>query len=205
MGHRALETTLTDMPAPETRTRRLEPGDFDWIVRQHQKRIYRVLLLLVRDQDSADTLTQECFLRAFRKHDTFRGESGLATWLVRIAINLAYDHNRSRRWAFWRRMARATGSEMVQVSAAQRSAEQVLLAREQVAAVWSAVERLPRRQKTAFVLRFAEEMSLEEVAKALDLEVGTVKAHLSRAIQAVRETCRRQSGRGSNFVNRAQE
>jgi RNA polymerase sigma-70 factor (ECF subfamily) len=59
------------MPVTELRTRRLEPGDFDWIVRQHQKQIYRVLLLLVRDPDTADTLTQECFLRAFRKHDKY--------------------------------------------------------------------------------------------------------------------------------------
>jgi RNA polymerase sigma-70 factor (ECF subfamily) len=191
-----LETTLTDMPVDDLRTRRLEPGDFDWIVRQHQKQIYRVLLLLVRDPDTADTLTQECFLRAFRKHDSFRGESGLATWLVRIAINLAYDYSRNRRWAFWRRLARADKPEMVQVPATQLSAEQVLIAREQVAAVWSAVEKLSRRQKTAFILRFAEEMSLEEVALAMNLGVGTVKAHLSRAIDAVRNSCNRPGRRG---------
>ena len=139
-GHGALETTLTDTPVTQLRTRRLEPGDFDWIVRQHQKQIYRVLLLLVRDPDTADSLTQECFLRAFRKHDSFRGESGLATWLVRIAINLAHDHNRNRRWAFWRRLAREARPEAARVPAAERSVEQVLIARELVAAVWSAVE-----------------------------------------------------------------
>ena len=79
----------------------MEQDDFDGIVFQNQKRIYRTLLLLVRDADAAENLTQECFLHAFRMRNGFRGESGVATWLVRIAINLAHDHNRNRRWAFW--------------------------------------------------------------------------------------------------------
>ena len=190
-----METTLTDVPAMD---RRIEPEDFDGIVRQHQKRIYRILILLVHDPDAADNLTQECFLRAFRNHAGFRGESSLATWLVRIAINLAYDHNRNRRWAFWRRLARSDWSEATQVADRQNSAEEDLIAREQLAAVWSAVEKLSKRQKTAFVLRYAEDMSLEEVALAMDLQVGTVKSHLSRAVEAVRETCRPPEGRGGN-------
>src|SRR5512146_1096135 len=84
----------------------IEQDSFEWIVFQNQKRIYRTLLFLVRDADAAETLTQECFLRAFRMRNEFRGESGVTTWLVRIAINLAHDHNRNRRWAFWRRLTR---------------------------------------------------------------------------------------------------
>jgi len=186
-----LETTLTDVPAAGLQSRKIEPADFDRIVHLHQKRIFRILMLLVRDSDAADTLTQECFLRAYRKHAGFRGESSVETWLVRIAINLAYDHNRSRRWAFWRRLSRADCPEAAQVSAELPSAEQVLLVRERVAAIWSAVERLSLKQKTAFLLRFAEEMTLEEVAEAMGLEVGTVKSHLSRAVEFVRKGCLR--------------
>ena len=60
---------------------------------------------------------------------------------------------------------------------------------EAVDAVRSAVERLPERQKTAFMLRFIEDMPLEAVAEAMDLETGTVKSHLSRALEAVRSAC----------------
>jgi RNA polymerase sigma-70 factor (ECF subfamily) len=193
-----LETTLTDVPATDPRARRIEPVDFDWIVRQHQRQIFRILLLLVHDPDIADTLTQECFLRAFRKRASFRGESGLATWLVRIAINLAYDQHRNRRWAFWRRLERADGTQAAEVPDTHRSAEQDLIAREQLAAVWSAVEKLSPKQKTAFALRFAEDMSLEEVAQAMDLEVGTVKSHLSRAVEVIRKICRRQPSRNGS-------
>ena len=179
------------MAATDLRTRRIEPGDFDWIVRRHQRQIYRILLLLVRDPDAADTLTQECFLRAFRKHAGFRGESSLATWLVRIAINLAHDHNRNRRWTFWRRLVRIDPADDVPAPDTRLSPEQILAAKEQLAAVWSAVERLAHRQRTVFTLRFAEEMPLEEIASALDLRIGTVKAHLSRALDAVRIACKK--------------
>jgi RNA polymerase sigma-70 factor (ECF subfamily) len=67
------------------------------------------------------------------------------------------------------------------------SQERVLLGREEVASVWSAVEKLPAQQRAVFVLRFVEEMSLEEIAEATSLKLGTVKTHLFRAIHAVRQ------------------
>lgn len=169
--------------------RSIELEDFDWIVPRHQKQIYRVLLFLVRNPDAAETLTQECFLHAFRKRGTFRGEANPVTWLMRIAINLAHDHHRNRRWAFWRRLEQADGFKAAQVPAAVRSAEQVAIDNESLSAIHSAVEKLPERQKTAFMLRFVEDMPLEEIAQAMDLELGTVKSHLSRALEAVRTTC----------------
>src|SRR5512138_2027304 len=90
-----------------------EQNDFNWIVFHNQKRIYRTLLFLVNDADVAENLTQECFLRAFRMFSKFRGESEPATWLVRIAINLAHDQNRNRKWAFWRRLTRTDRVEAI--------------------------------------------------------------------------------------------
>jgi len=166
----------------------IEPDDFDWIVLDHQKQIYRTLLFLVRDTDEAEVLTQECFLRAFRMRNSFRGESSLATWLIRIAINLAHDHNRSRRWVFWRRLARTDRIDAIRMPDIQRSPEQVLINAERVNAVQSAVNRLSQRQKTIFLLRFIEEMPLEAIAGIMNLNLGTIKSHLHRAIEAVRRT-----------------
>src|ERR1051326_6818464 len=75
--------------------------DFDAIVRLHQRRIFRLLLAMLRDEDIAETLTQETFLRAYRKRADFRGEGRLDGWLMRIAVNLGRDHIRSRRGGFW--------------------------------------------------------------------------------------------------------
>jgi RNA polymerase sigma-70 factor (ECF subfamily) len=179
----------TSVADAETVKSTIGPDDFDWIVLRHQKQIYRTLLYLVRDTDAAEALTQECFLHAFRNHRGFRGESGLATWLVRIAINLAHDHSRNRRWAFWRRLTRTDNVEAIRAPSVQRSPEQALMYAESVEAVRSAVERLPERQKTAFMLRFVEDMPLEDIAEVMDLQTGTVKSHLSRALEAVRGAC----------------
>ena len=69
--------------------------DFNQLVQTHQRRVYRVLLSLLRDPDAADTLTQECFLRAYERRAQFRGESPVQAWLLRIAVNLARDYHRT--------------------------------------------------------------------------------------------------------------
>jgi RNA polymerase sigma-70 factor (ECF subfamily) len=174
--------------AGETLTREA----FEQIVAAHQQRIYRLLLTLLRDADAAQTLTQECFLRAYRKRAGFRGEASVGTWLARIAVNLARDHGRSRARRFWERVLGREGRQEEAESQAERlpdrtaSPERSLLAREGTATVWALAAELPGRQREVFLLRFAEEMSLEEIAQALDLEVGTVKAHLFRAVTVMR-------------------
>ncbi len=196
-----METTLTRPSALVTAAERaagISREEFDAIVRAHQQRIYRVLVGLVRDTDAADTLTQECFLRAYQNRKGFRGESSIGTWLVRIAINLATDHARNRRTAFWRRLfggadADATAHAASALLYPGPSPERQLAVREELRAVWSAVESLPPQQRAAFVLRFAEQLTLAEVAEAMALEVGTVKAHLARALGAVRKRFKEKS------------
>jgi len=164
--------------------------DFTPLVQSHQQRIYRVLLGMLRDPDAAETLTQECFLRAYQKRASFRGEASVGGWLLKIAINLARDHRRSRLRELWHRLSPssdAVGHLEQRVPDPRASQERVLMGREEVAGVWSAVEKLPPQQRAVFVLRFVEEMSLEEIAEATSLKVGTVKTHLFRAVHVIRQ------------------
>jgi len=169
----------------------ISPDAFDQVVRAHQRRIHRILLASVRDTDAADTLTQEVFFRAFEKRASFRGDASIGTWLVRIALNLARDHRRSRRLTFWRRLWRngqpgdVTGAAS-RVPDPEPSAERKIMARERLTAVQAVVDRLSHRQRACFLLRFVEAMTVEEIAETLQLEVGTVKTHLARAVGAVR-------------------
>jgi RNA polymerase sigma-70 factor (ECF subfamily) len=163
--------------------------EFSTVVATHRPQIFRFLLASTRDVDLAETLTQECFLKAHRNWGGFRGDSSAMTWLMRIAINLQKDHWRNRRMQFWRQ----TQSNAVDLDEAsewlpsgERSAEQLLLAREQVKRVWQSVKGLSERQRTVFLLRFVDEMELSEIAQATRLSEGTVKAHLSRALGRVR-------------------
>lgn len=186
----ALTTALTTPLEPVAETVELSSERFDEIIQQNQRRVYRVVFLLVRDHDVADTLTQECFLRAYRKRATFRGECRLDTWLLRIAVNLVRDHGKSRRAQFWRKLVglddEESGNATSRVASEQISPERQLLVREELQAVWDAAASLSDRQRTIFLLRFAEEMSLGEVAAVLRLKTGTVKAHLFRATEKVR-------------------
>jgi RNA polymerase sigma-70 factor (ECF subfamily) len=193
-----VDTALTlrlaekDSPAP------LVAEDFNEVVRLHQQRVYRVLLLLMRDLDTAATLTQECFLRAYEKRASFRGESQVGTWLVRIAVNLARDHRRNRRAGFWRRLVGLEDEDSqdnfpAHLASHQPSAERAIEARQQLEAVWAAADKLPGRQREVFLLRFAEDMTLAEIAETLSLQVGSVKAHLFRALSAVRKQVKEHS------------
>jgi RNA polymerase sigma-70 factor (ECF subfamily) len=169
--------------------REIAAEEFSAVVTKHRPQIFRFLLSSTRDVDLAETLTQECFLKAHRNWGSFRGESSAMTWLMRIAINLQKDHWRNRRLQFWRH----TQSHAVDLDEAsewlpsgERSVEQQLLARERVGQVAKAVEGLSERQRTVFLLRYVEELELSEIARATGLNEGTVKAHLSRAVARVR-------------------
>ncbi|MGD1107336.1 MAG: RNA polymerase sigma factor [Terracidiphilus sp.] len=167
--------------------------DFASIVESHRPQIFRFLLASLRDVDLAETLTQECFLKAHRNWKHFRGDSSAMTWLMRIAINLQKDHWRNRRLQFWRHtQANAIGVDEASewLPNGERNAEQRILAREQVAQVWKAVEGLSERQRTVFLLRYVEDRELREIAQATGLSEGTVKAHLSRALARVRAELR---------------
>jgi RNA polymerase sigma-70 factor, ECF subfamily len=181
--------------AAKQSTESQELAGFDCMMREHQQRIYRFLFAMLRDHDAASTLTQECFLRAFKAWNSFRGESSVSTWLTRIAVNLVKDHRRDRKLAFWRRLFAAQSEEDVAVMAEAQpemraDPERSILAKEKASEVWEIVGKLPAQQRAIFTLRFAEEMSIDEIAQAMSLQQCTVKTHLFRALATVRKASR---------------
>jgi RNA polymerase sigma-70 factor (ECF subfamily) len=170
-----------DLPATEL-------DDFDAVVRLYWPRIFRFTLASVREHDAAQSLTQDCFVRAYRGREHFRGDCGIQSWLMQIAVNLVRDFARNRRLQFWRQ-APAVDPDHASDWIPDRdlSPEARALVKERLAAVWSAAASLPARQRTVFLLRFVEDMTLAEIAEAASMKIGTVKGHLFRALQAVRE------------------
>ena len=168
----------------------LELADFDEVVRVYRPRILRFLLSSLTDRDAAESLTQECFLKAWSARHQFRGDSSLSTWLTRIAVNLMRDHLRSRSLRFWQK-TRGSALDVMDISDwvpdGRSSPESLALARQRVATVWQAVEKLSAQQRTVFVLRFVEEMELDEIASTIGMNLSTVKSHLYRALGIIRE------------------
>ena len=168
----------------------LQLADFDEVVRLYRQRIFRFLMSSLGDRDVAESLTQDCFLKAFNARHQFRGESSLSTWLTRIALNLVRDHLRSRRIRFWQK-TRENALDLVDISDwipdTGISPEATCLQQERVKEVWQAVDQLSRQQRTVFLLRFVEEMELAEIAETTGMNTSTVKSHLYRALRVVRE------------------
>ncbi len=182
---------LESMSKPVRTASRTEnvAAEFAEVAGRYRPQIFRFLLASLRDPDAAETLTQDCLLKAHRNWESFRGESSVMTWLLRIAINLQKDHWRSRRLQFWKQTS--TNSVDAEdagqwLASGDSSPEQQVVARDQVKQVWKAVKGLSERQRSVFMLRHVEEMEIHEIAHAIGLSEGTVKAHLSRAMVRVR-------------------
>lgn len=171
-----------------------ELQDFDRVVATYERAVFRFALASLRDRDDAQTLTQECFLRAFRHRNRFRGKASVKTWLMQIAVNLLRDRARSRRLQFWRRTQQSAIDPCALpnvLTNRELSPESQTLLSEQVRAIWQATGNLSGMQRSVFLLRFVEEMDLLEIASVLGITEGTVKSHLSRALGNIRERMRK--------------
>jgi RNA polymerase sigma-70 factor (ECF subfamily) len=167
--------------------------DFEpWMARE-QRRIYLLCLRLLRSSDEADSATQDVFLKAHRMLENPKGREIEAPekWLTTVAVHTCLDRLRSKRWIFWRRTSGQNADALLRVSPASGvNQHNAVLDGEIRRRLDAALERLAPRQRTVFVLRHDEDRSLEEIAGILGLDVGTVKAHLARAIRKLREELR---------------
>lgn len=177
-----------------------EERAFAQLVEAHSERAISLAWRLVGRREDAEEIAQEAFVRLFHALTTFRGESTVATWLYRTVSRLAIDHLRREKlkkklffFAGERGAEQSAALESFPDPAASSPLEQ-LLARETAGRMNQVLNRLPPRQKAVFVLRHLEELTLREIAEALDLEEGTVKTHLHRAVERFRKEYRRMEG-----------
>jgi RNA polymerase sigma-70 factor (ECF subfamily) len=175
--------------------------DLESIVALYEPRIFRFLLSSLRDRDLALTLTQDTFLRAWNARASFRGDSSINTWLMRIALNLVRDHTRTNRFRFWKKAA-ATAIDVADVASHipqnSSSVEARLIASEQLALIWDTVAELSSRQREIFLLRFVEGLEIPDIASVTGLPVSTVKSHLYRALGTIRNRHSGTPGRSSS-------
>jgi len=163
--------------------------DLESVVATYEQRVFRFMLVSLRDRDAAQSLTQDTFLRAWMARSSFRGDCAIFTWLMRIAVNLIRDHTRTNRFRFWKR-ADANSVDVSEVAQhiphLESSLESRMIANEQMAIVWESVAALSNRQRDIFLLRFVEDLNLSEIAAITNLPISTVKSHLYRALAILR-------------------
>lgn len=165
------------------------PFDFSAWMLSEQRRVFLLCRRMLEDAEEADSATQDVFLKAYRalqKQEAELDDPG--RWVMRIAVNTCLDRLRSKRWQFWRRRPRAQDEEVILRMAPSRApeAEDQYFAGEISERLERALGRLSDRQRAVFLLRHYEDKSLEEVAGLLNLDIGTVKAHMARAVAKLR-------------------
>jgi len=166
-----------------------ELEDIDALIRLHRSKVFRFVAFSVSDRDAAESITQDCFLKAHLTRDQFRGDCSISTWLMRIAFNLVRDHTKSQKFRFWKNAAATAvdAQDLSQyLSSGASSAEEQLIAKERVEMVHRTLQELTDKQRTAFVMRFVEEMDLPEIAAVTGMSLTTVKTHLYRAVRTIR-------------------
>ncbi len=167
-----------------------ELDDIDELVRVYRSRILRYVVYSVKDYDLAETITQDCFFKAYSGRASFRGDCAVSTWLMSIANNLVRDQLRIQKFRFWRN-ARATAIDVHEMASflpsGETTAENTLVARERLQSVITALDDLSVNQRTVFIMRFLDEMDLAEIAQVSGMPANTVKTHLYRAITAIRK------------------
>ena len=164
-----------------------ELEDVEALVERHRARVLRFIFASVRDMDVAETLTQDCFWKAHRARQAFRGDCSVQTWLMRIAVNLIRDHARRRRFRFWEKVRSADEGLIHEWPDRGLSPEDRLSLRQQVHAVWQTTGSLSEKQRTVFLLRFVEELEIGEIAQSTGMTVNAVNVNLFRAVRSIRK------------------
>ncbi len=160
--------------APNDAPRVSQPSELHDLVVEHSTAIYRVALSIVRDPALAEDVTQDTLLKAWQALPTFRGESSLKSWILRIAHNNAISTLRRRRDVLREpaEMPETMTAESVETRVQQRAA---------LRDFEEALDRLDDLSRSVVVMREVEQMTYEEIAEALGVSLPTVKTRLLRA------------------------
>ena len=177
---------MTERMDEQELIRRVQTGDevaFSEILTAYKDRIVNYLYQFTGDYQKAVELSQETFLRVFQKIDTYQEGRRFEAWLLQVTRNLCIDHYRKEH-ARRRELECATPVDELPLAAA--GAEEAVHASDLKDILSRCVERLADRQRTIFVMRHYSQLKNEEIARALDISIGTVKSLHFTAIQTLR-------------------
>ncbi|PYX30881.1 MAG: RNA polymerase subunit sigma-24 [Acidobacteria bacterium] len=174
---------------------RVKAGDqsaFDYLVQKYRRPLVGFMYRMARNAAAAEDLAQEVFLRVYRARETYEPSAKFATWLYRIATNLAVNHARDTR----HERAEVTVSldepdeetgTTFELPDGGLTAEQALVRRERLLAIRGKVEALPERQRLAVIMHKYQQMGYKQIAEVLKLSESATKSLLFRAYETLRE------------------
>lgn len=174
---------LTDLELVE----KVKSGDrrsFSELVKRHQRSLLRLSLRFVKDMDVAEDVTQEAFIKAYEKLNSFEGRASFKSWLFQIGVNTA--RNKLREFK-----RDTVDVEDVHLAVAAE-AEHTLVHTAVADILQKEVDKLPMKQRTALVLRVYEDLSFNEIAEIMECPYDTAKANYRHALMKLRTTFEQQ-------------
>src|SRR5690242_1116902 len=163
---------------------------FDVLVRRYMEKAFRIAFDFTRNTETAKDLSQDAFLRAFANIKQFDGRSSFYTWFYRIVVNLCLDHARRHNRVMWESLEgmSAEPCEQKQLADSTFAPEPEAIAGEAKRRVDQTLETMPNKQRTAFLLRNHQGLSIADIAKVMKTTEGTVRVYLHRAVAALRQS-----------------
>ncbi|KOS66861.1 RNA polymerase sigma factor SigW [Lysinibacillus contaminans] len=160
------------------------------IVSLYQHKLYQVCYRMLSNKQEAEDIAQEAFVRAYMNLHTFDQKRKFSTWLYRIATNLCIDRIRKKKPDYYLD-AEVTGTEGLdmysQIAAKDQLPEETLVQMELQERIQYEIGRLPDKYRSVIVLKYIEELSLQEISEILDMPLGTVKTRIHRGREALRK------------------
>jgi RNA polymerase sigma-70 factor, ECF subfamily len=168
---------------------RRDPELLDRLIEQYQFRLFRYLVYITGDRTRAEDFFQETWIRVLERGHQYDGKSRFEGWLFAIARNLVIDWQRQRKVQSLDALTDSDQAHPLQVKDERSaSALQAVLNSEQDAQVQGALEQIPAIYREVLLLRFQEELQIEEIAGVLGTPPSTVKSRLYRGLEALRGT-----------------
>lgn len=203
-----------DRGADAREVERVLAGDqdaFRLLVERHSRSLFRLAFRMTRNEQDAEEIVQDTFLRAYRKLDRFESRANFGTWLYRIAVNCSLDRMRKRRTEDEHRELPATrhDDETLVVNPLDSHAadspapDRLVLSAEIGKRVNVALRELSAAERVAFVMRHWEGRGIDEISQALDLRVSATKNTVFRAVQKLRRALEPLTTRGPVDASRA--
>lgn len=184
---RAVECTLRENVDIARGLRRRDPELLDRLIERYQHRLLRYLVFLTGNRDLAEDIFQETWIRVMERGRQYNGKSKFDTWLFAIARHLVIDWSRKKTTASLEALQEQYGNEHAfDVPSNAPSPFDAATSGENRASVQAALSTLDRLHREVLVLRFHEELSLEEIATLTEAPLSTVKSRLYRGLAALK-------------------
>ncbi len=158
---------------------------FSLLVQRYQRRVFNLIFRMLQDYEEASEVTQEAFLAAWQGLPAFRGEARFSTWLYRIAYNCAIKQLELRKREQSLHLALQNEQMMENRNTVEKDACLEILENQEL--LQEHLSQLPVKYRIVLVLRHLQDMTYEEMAEVLTMPIGTIKTHLFRARNLLKE------------------